>query len=194
MAGDPTDTFDDVPLAAQYRDMRSTARGASHLPDIPWVKVPVGPHGARWSTLAPQRQVLIVVHSVTAMNRLADILSIFDSDRRVQLTFTFPNASAVRSDIEHRLRQDGAVIVPWPQAINTEFDLAISVHHSGDLHEINAPLAMLSHGMGYTKYSKAGKPESRKAGKPESRKAGKPESRKAGKPVRVRTLPAISHA
>jgi hypothetical protein len=194
MAGDPTDTFDDVSLAAQYRGMRSTARGASHLLNIPWVKVPVGPHGARWSTLVPQRQVLIVVHSVTAMNRLADILSIFDSDRRVQLTFTFPDASAVRSDIEHQLRQDGAVIVPWPQAINTEFDLAISVHHSGNLHEINAPLVTLSHGMGYTKYSKTRKPENPKTRKPENPKTRKPENPKTRKPVRVRTLPAISHA
>lgn len=104
--------------------------------------------------MAPLRSVLVVVHTTTAVNRFADILPVFDSDRRVQLIFTFPAASAVTADIEEHLRADGALVMPWAQAVVTEFDLALSVHNSGNLHDINAPLAILSHGIGYTKYSR----------------------------------------
>jgi len=97
--------------------------------------------------------VLVVVHTITAVNRFADILPVFDSDRRVQLVFTFPAASAVTADIEEYLRAGGAVVMPWSQVVVTEFDLALSVHNSGNLHDINAPLAIMSHGIGYTKYS-----------------------------------------
>ncbi|MER6992358.1 hypothetical protein ABT337_22770 [Saccharopolyspora hirsuta] len=119
----------------------------------PWVKVPIGPDGPRWSTVHPLRTALVVVHTLTAWNRLADILPVFDSDHRVQLVFTFPGASAIDSDVEHVLHERGAIRIDWSQAVDTEFDLAISVHNSGDLHEINAPLITLSHGMGYTKHA-----------------------------------------
>ncbi|WP_410631502.1 hypothetical protein [Amycolatopsis sp. cmx-4-83] len=81
-----------------------------------------------------------------------DVLTVFDSDRRVQLVHTIPGASAAESGVEHELNLRGAVVLPWQQALTLEFDLAISVHNSGNLHEIAAPLAVLSHGIGYTKY------------------------------------------
>ncbi|MGP4019039.1 hypothetical protein [Saccharopolyspora sp. 5N708] len=149
----------------------------------PWVKVPIGPHGRRWSTLHPLRTVLVVVHTLTAWNRLADVLPIFDSDHRVQLVFTFPSASAIDSGVEPLLRRSGAVHIDWAQATNTEFDLAISAHNSGDLHEISAPLIILSHGIGYTKYSESrnrGIAESRNRGIAESRNRGIAESRNRG--------------
>jgi hypothetical protein len=100
-----------------------------------------------------ERTVLVVVHTVTAINRLADILPVFDSDRRVQVIYTCPQASAVANGVEEYLVAAGALVMPWEQAIVTEFDLALSVHNSGNLHDINAPLVILSHGIGYTKYS-----------------------------------------
>ncbi|XVV00730.1 hypothetical protein ACQPW3_25275 [Actinosynnema sp. CA-248983] len=103
--------------------------------------------------MAPERSVLVVVHTVTAWNRLADILPVFDSDQRVQLVFTYPAASAIGADVEELLRARGALAMPWDQVVATEFDLALSVHNSGNLHEINAPLVILSHGIGYSKYS-----------------------------------------
>ncbi|RZQ61244.1 hypothetical protein [Amycolatopsis suaedae] len=118
-----------------------------------WLTAPLGPRGSRWRTIAPQRTVLVVVHTVTAMNRFADILPVFDSDRRIQLVFTFPAASAVSADVERFLADAGAVVLPWEQALHTRFDLALSAHHSGNLHEISASLVLLSHGIGYTKYS-----------------------------------------
>ncbi|WP_410621802.1 hypothetical protein [Amycolatopsis sp. cmx-8-4] len=100
----------------------------------------------------------MVVHTVTALNRLHDLVTVFDSDRRVQLVYTMPGASAVESGVERELADLGVALLPWHQALATEFDLAISVHNSGNLHDIAAPLAVLSHGIGYTKYSSR-KPE-----------------------------------
>jgi hypothetical protein len=118
-----------------------------------WLRVPLGPDGQRWRTIATERSVLAVVHTVTAANRLADILPVFDSDRRVQVVYTCPRASAVTNGVEEHLAATGALVMPWEQAIVTEFDLALSVHNSGNLHDINAPLVILPHGLGYTKYS-----------------------------------------
>jgi len=115
---------------------------------------PIGPGKPHWLTVQTTRIVLVVVHTMTAWNRLADILPVFDSDRRVQLVFTFPDVSNVTGDVERQLGESGGVIIPWARALSDTFDLAVSVHHSGDLHRISAPLAVLSHGIGYTKRSR----------------------------------------
>ncbi len=107
-----------------------------------------------WITVQTTRTVLIVVHTITAWNRLSDILPVFDSDRRIQLIFTFPDVSNVTGDVERQLSSSGARMISWNRALTDEFDLAISVHHSGDLHKISAPLAVLSHGVGYSKIAR----------------------------------------
>ena len=117
-----------------------------------WGRVVGGIDEASWTNGAVTRTVLVVVHTVTAMNRLADILGVFDSDPRVQLVYTFPDASTVTGDIERGLADVGALVLPWHAATGRRFDLAISVHHSGNLHRLDASLALLSHGLGYTKF------------------------------------------
>ncbi|MFD7155650.1 hypothetical protein ACFV9C_13675 [Kribbella sp. NPDC059898] len=113
----------------------------------------VDPDAADRLTMATERTVLVVVHTITAWNRFQDVLPVFDSDRRIQLVFTFPDAAVISPDLKQYLAAAGAVVVPWEQALRTRFDLALSAHHSGPLQRIQAPLAVLSHGMGYTKYS-----------------------------------------
>ncbi|MDX3003461.1 hypothetical protein PWY87_17370 [Kribbella solani] len=115
--------------------------------------VAVDPGAAAWRTISPERTVLVIVHTVTAWNRFEDVLVVFDSDRRIQLVFTFPDASAVSGGIQEHLTAQGAQVIPWDRALTVDFDLALSAHHSGDLHRVRAPVAVLSHGMGYTKYS-----------------------------------------
>lgn len=48
------------------------------------------------------------------------------------------------------LRDIGSVTVPWQQAVNTEFDLALTASLGG-VHEIHAPLIVMPHGAGYNK-------------------------------------------
>jgi len=42
-------------------------------------------------------------------------------------------------------------LVPWSQAVETEFDLAISASHGGSLERLRAPLLLTFHGIGFTK-------------------------------------------
>ncbi|GAA4021195.1 hypothetical protein GCM10022247_51720 [Allokutzneria multivorans] len=118
-----------------------------------WVKSPIGVHAQRWSTLSGTRKVLFVVHTVTSANRLLDLVPLFDSDLRVQLVFTCPQASAITGGVVECFAELGVLAVPWEQALDTDFDLAITANHSGKLHEIRAPLMIVSHGVGYSKNS-----------------------------------------
>lgn len=45
-----------------------------------WTRVPVGPESERWTTRAGQRTVLAVVHNVTSLTRLLDVVSLLDGD------------------------------------------------------------------------------------------------------------------
>ncbi|MFL1428099.1 MULTISPECIES: hypothetical protein [unclassified Nocardiopsis] len=148
------------------------------------LRVPIGA-APGWSTAPDARRVLVVAHTVTALTRILDIIPLLESDPRVQLVFTRARTSNFREGVTEFLTDIGAVVAPWEQVVDEEFDLAVSASYGDDLHLIKAPMVVFSHGAGYNKLMKpesrkAGKPESRKAGKPESRKAGKPESRKAG--------------
>ena len=151
----------------------------------PLVKVPIGPQSIHWNTAPIQRTVLVLAHNITAVTRLLDVVPVFDSDPRVQVVFSWNGADPFRHGLDELLDEMGVITIPWDQAIQSEFDLAITANHSG-LTEINAPIVVLSHGIGYTKYS-PGEAGSRKpeAGsrKPEagSRKpeAAKPEAAKS---------------
>ncbi|MFL1440107.1 hypothetical protein [Nocardiopsis protaetiae] len=149
------------------------------------LRVPIGA-APGWSTAPDARRVLVVAHTVTALTRILDIIPLLESDPRVQLVFTRARTSNFREGVTEFLTDIGAVVAPWEQVVDEEFDLAVSASYGDDLHLIKAPMVVFSHGAGYNKLMK---PESRKAGKPESRKAGKPESRKAGKPEIDREFP-----
>ncbi len=101
-----------------------------------------------------ERRILVVVHNMTAANRLADILPVFSGDVRVQMVFTCPGSSPFTREVEDFLSALPAI--PWEQAVSTPFDLALAASHGGDLHEIAAPLFIFPHGVGYSKYSPPG--------------------------------------
>ena len=129
------------------------------------VKVPIGPQSVHWNTAPIQRTVLVLAHNITALTRLLDVIPVFDSDPRVQVVFSWNGADPFRHGLDALLDELGVITIPWDQAIQSEFDLAITANHSG-LTEINAPVVVVSHGIGYTKYSPG---ETRKPGNPETR-------------------------
>jgi hypothetical protein len=130
----------------------------------PWVRVPVGPHAPIWRTVAAKSQVLAVVHNVTALTRLLDVLAVFEADPRIQVVFTWTRSSPFIDGVPAAIAAVGGVLVPWEQAVQLPFDLAISASQGGDLHELLAPLVIVGHGMGYNKYSpRKAKSEKRKA-------------------------------
>ncbi|MFF7007145.1 hypothetical protein ACFY9Y_29775 [Streptomyces fimicarius] len=116
-----------------------------------WIRVPVGDDAARWATRVRCRRVLLVVHNVTSATRLLDVLPLFHDDLGIQLLATCTGSSAFRSGIADLLADTGVPVLPWEQALATPVDLAISASFGGELHAIQGPLVILSHGIGYTK-------------------------------------------
>ncbi len=117
------------------------------------LRVPIGSAPA-WSTAPDSRRVLVVVHTVTALTRLLDILPLLESDPRVQVVFTRARTSNFREGVTEFLSDIGAVVAPWEQAVEEEFDLALSASYGDDLHRIKAPMVVFSHGAGYNKLVK----------------------------------------
>jgi len=117
-----------------------------------WVKAPVGIQTPHWNTISVQRQVLVVAHNVTAATRLLDAVAVFDSDPRVQVVFSWNGSDPFHHGLSELLDRLGMIVIPWSQALQTRFDLAVTANHGG-LTEIAAPIVVLSHGMGYTKQS-----------------------------------------
>ncbi|MGC9537345.1 hypothetical protein [Streptomyces sp. UG1] len=116
-----------------------------------WIRVPVGDDAARWATRGQTRKVLLIVHNVTSASRLLDILPLFHDDFRVQLLATCPQSSAFRAGIAELLADTGVPVVPWEQAVETPVALAVSASFGGQLRAFSGVLAVLSHGVGYTK-------------------------------------------
>ncbi|WP_328610568.1 hypothetical protein OG943_16065 [Amycolatopsis sp. NBC_00345] len=86
------------------------------------------------------------------MNRLLDVLPAFENDPRIQLVVTAIDADPFQDGLAKALIGTGLITIPWEQAKNTPFDLAISASNHGDLADIPARRVILSHGIGYTKY------------------------------------------
>ncbi|MBE8519241.1 glycosyltransferase family 4 protein [Amycolatopsis sp. H6(2020)] len=127
-------------------------RAGSPVSAVPPVKVPIGRQARHWNTVAPDRLVLVVVHHVTSLLRLLDVIIVFDSDPRVQVVFSWNGSDPFQHGLRPLLDHLGVVLIPWHQAIDTAFDLVIAANHGG-LTEISDPLVVIPHDAGYNKNS-----------------------------------------
>lgn len=124
------------------------------VPEPHWRHVPVRLDVERWATRRTRRRVLVVVHTVIAGQRLLDAVRVLEGDVRVQTFFT--QAPDVFSNgVPAFLEQLGGLVLPWSQAVHTDFDLALAASH-GSLHELQAPVVVLPHGAGHNKITPAG--------------------------------------
>jgi hypothetical protein len=114
-----------------------------------WRQVPVGLDAARWVTRTGCKTVLVVVHTVTTGQRLADMLPLFETDSRVQVVFTAA-PHAFGDGVARLLRRLDGIVIPWEQATRTTFDLALAAGYSA-VHELHAPLIVVPHGAGRNK-------------------------------------------
>lgn len=107
---------------------------------------------AAWATVTTHHKVLVIAHNVTTVTRLLEVLPAFENDFRVQVVFT-----CGKDPFHHGLRELldslGVAVIPWRQATQHPFDLVISASHHGGITDITGPKVILSHGIGYTKYS-----------------------------------------
>jgi hypothetical protein len=110
-----------------------------------WRLGPYGLDAAKGTTLAGRRTVLVVVHHLTAATRLADVVPLLESDRRVQVVYTESPASVLRVGVGDYLRSLNGLVIPYRQAIRTSFDLALAAG-DGMLQELHAPILTLPHG------------------------------------------------
>jgi hypothetical protein len=114
-----------------------------------WRQVPVGPDAARWITRTGCKTVLVVVHTVTMGQRLTKLLPLFETDQRVQVVFT-AGPHAFGNGVARLLRRLDGAVIPWEQAIETPFDLALAAGYPS-VHELHAPLIVVPHGAAYNK-------------------------------------------
>ncbi|MFF0017392.1 hypothetical protein [Streptomyces sp. NPDC005374] len=115
------------------------------------LRVPVGEDAERWVTRVGCRRVLLIVHNVTSATRLLDILPLFAGDVRVQMFATCTGSSPFLAGVPELLARAGLPVLPWDQAKDTEFDLAVAASYGGELGSVRGKLAVLSHGVGYNK-------------------------------------------
>ncbi|MCD0453518.1 hypothetical protein LO762_30680 [Actinocorallia sp. API 0066] len=105
-----------------------------------------------WASVRTSRTVLAVAHNVTSLTRLLDVVALLEDDPRVQVVFTWTRSSVFTDGVAEFLADVGAIRIPWENALDTPFDLAVAASYGGELDRIKAPLIILSHGMGYNKY------------------------------------------
>jgi hypothetical protein len=125
--------------------VRLLMREASAVMVEDWLRVPVGPDAGRWVTAPTRRTVLAVVHTVAGAGHLLDAVRLLESDPRVQVVFT-QAPDVLSGGVSTLLHELGAVVVPWHQAVRSQFDLALATDAAG-LPELRAPVLFLPHGV-----------------------------------------------
>jgi hypothetical protein len=112
---------------------------------------PFGLDAGKGETCRYQRTALAVVHHLTSATRLADVVPLLETDRRVQVVYTWAPGSVFSGGVGEYLGRLGAAVVPWCQATQTRFDLAIAASY-GSLERLHAPVITVSHGAAFGKY------------------------------------------
>jgi hypothetical protein len=112
--------------------------------DQQWREVPVGPSAQRWVTRKDCRNVLVATHTVVAGQRLLDVVGLIEDDPRIQVVYTrMPDVFG--RGVAEFLTSIDALEIPWEQARQERFDLALAASY-GDLEQIRAPLMVMGHG------------------------------------------------
>lgn len=106
-----------------------------------------------WKTVATRRTVLVVLHNITTLDRMLDVLGVLAGDLRVQLLVTSELSDPFADDLPEAVTGLGLRSVPWPEAVRGRFDLIVSASHHGGLDELTGPLLILPHGAGLGKYA-----------------------------------------
>jgi len=114
-----------------------------------WLNGPVG-LGAESRVLWPgAKSVLVVVPFVVAGTRLMDVLPLLESDHRVHVVFTVapaPNGAACHG-AEEFIRIRGGLLIPWWQAVQTQFDVVLAASRTG-VEQLHGQIVLMPHGSG----------------------------------------------
>lgn len=116
-----------------------------------WVLGPVGRHGVTWLTRTGCKVVLVMMDQIVAGTRLLDVLPLLEADHRVQVVFTVPEPPESWRASHDFVEGLGGVVIPWSQARQSRFDLAIAGGQFG-IDEVDAPVMLVPHGYGFGQY------------------------------------------
>jgi hypothetical protein len=106
-----------------------------------------------WASVPTERTVLLVVQNLATLNRLLDVVAVFADDLRVQCWVTSDLADPFVDGLAEEVTACGLPTVPWEQATALSFDLIVSAGHHGRVTELQGPIVLLSHGIGFSKFS-----------------------------------------
>ncbi|MER6993758.1 hypothetical protein ABT337_32485 [Saccharopolyspora hirsuta] len=124
-------------------------------PGSPEARKPGSPEAAeragRWDSAPIERRVLGVVRTLTALDRLLDVLPLLADDMRVETRFAVAAGSEFAANLTEQLHLTGAQVVDWETALGKDFDFAVSPSGNGPLHELEMPVLTLPHGAGHNK-------------------------------------------
>lgn len=84
---------------------------------------------------------------MVAGTTLLEIAQLFAEDTRIQILFTVPSAEDQWHGVREFVGCSEGIVLPWHQVLRMRFDLALAASYRG-IREINAPVMLLSHGMG----------------------------------------------
>ncbi|MFC8722383.1 translation initiation factor 2, partial [Kitasatospora sp. NPDC057198] len=96
--------------------------------------------------------VLLAFRSAVALNRLLDVLPVFEGDPRIDRWFTLVPGSRFGTDALAVLDRAGARVVDFDEARERHFDLVLSTSPKGALTSLSGRVrALLPHGAGFNK-------------------------------------------
>ncbi|WP_406692841.1 hypothetical protein REH65_14695 [Saccharopolyspora sp. ID03-671] len=107
-----------------------------------------GERARRWDSAPVQRRILGAARTLTALDRLLDVLPLLADDMRVETRFAVCPGSEFATNLADELRGSAANVVGWGSG---EFDLAVSPSGNGPLHELDGRVLTLPHGAGHHK-------------------------------------------
>ena len=111
-----------------------------------------GGDSVRWGSLHPERTVLAVTRTFTSAVRLLEAVGLFGSDFRVGTVFAHDDSSAFSSGVPELLRAAGISPVPLPEVSRAGFDLALTASENVELGQVDAPVVVVPHGIGFHRY------------------------------------------
>jgi hypothetical protein len=106
----------------------------------------------QWATVPNCKRILVVIHTVVYGSRVADLLGLFHSDLRLNVTFTIA-PHTFNAGTDRVLARLGATVLPWEHAVRTEFDLILTAGSQG-MHRLRGPIVRLPHGAGHIKHTR----------------------------------------
>jgi hypothetical protein len=106
----------------------------------------------QWLTVRGCKKILAIASTLTYAQRLFDVFPLLASDMRVEVSFTVA-PHPFGEGITRYLHGLGCPVLPWEEAVRSEFDLALAAGWE-DIDRVSSPVILLSHGAGHIKLAR----------------------------------------